>query len=147
MVSSLPTTLRGSRFPVLFPELIGALGRELQEGSQRRWLSGRFMSPASVWESEDKFHLDIDVPGVSQEALEVSVHEGKLHVSFERKREEEGRTYAMDNVSYGKFEQVVQLPETIDPGSIEAELKLGVLHISFGKKPEVQPQKIDVRVS
>jgi HSP20 family molecular chaperone IbpA len=39
------------------------------------------------------------------------------------------------------------LPEMLDPTTIEAELKLGVLHITFAKKPEVQPQKVEVRVS
>src|SRR5690606_5713127 len=99
------------------------------------------------WEADEKLHLEIDVPGVPQESLDVSVHEGKLRVTCERKRTAEDQHYAMDSVTYGKFEQVVLLPETIDPNSIEAELKLGVLHIAFSKLPEVQPTKVEVRVS
>lgn len=143
MVAPLIPTFKATRLSQAFPELFGAVA----EASQRRWLSGRFMSPAAVWESDDKLHLEIDVPGVSQEALDVNVHDGKLHVSFERKRTNEGKPYALDSLSYGKFEQVLHLPETLDPATIEAELKLGVLHITFSKKPEVQPQKVEVRVS
>jgi HSP20 family protein len=143
MVAPLTPSFKATRLSQAFPELFGVPA----EATQRRWLSGRFMSPAAVWESDDKLHLEIDMPGVPQEAVNVSVHEGKLLVSFERKRTNDGPAYALDSLTYGKFEQVLHLPDTLDPTTIEAELKLGVLHITFGKKPEVQPQKVEVRVS
>lgn len=147
MVAPLTPSLKAARLSNAFPEFFGAISRELNQANQRRWLSGRFMSPAAVWESDEKLHLEIDVPGVSQEALDVSVQEGQLRVTFERQRTNTEKPYALDSLSYGKFEQVLHLPETIDPASIEAELKLGVLHITFAKKPVVQPQKVEVRVS
>jgi HSP20 family protein len=48
---------------------------------------------------------------------------------------------------YGRFERVVRLPETIDENSIQANLDAGVLHITLGKKAELQPRKITVQTT
>jgi hypothetical protein len=48
--------------------------------------------------------------------------------------------------TYGKVERQISLPETADPESIEAELRDGVLHLNFKKKPEAQPRKISVKI-
>ena len=49
------------------------------------------------------------------------------------------------NRAYGKVERQITLPETADPESIEAELRDGILHLTFKKKPEAQPRRISVK--
>lgn len=106
-------------------------------------------APLAVWEDEAHWHVEADLPGVKGEQLELVVHQGKLKLGFERKAPEgaaaEARTW-YQNRRYGKFDTTLNLPETIDADSIQAELKDGVLHVAFAKRAQAQPRKIDVKV-
>lgn len=105
-------------------------------------------APLAVWEDESHWHVEADLPGVKADQLELVVHQGKLKVGFERKAPEgaaaEARAWYQPR-RYGKFETTLNLPESIDADSIQAELKEGVLRVSFAKRAEAQPRKIDVK--
>lgn len=105
-------------------------------------------APASVWEENDRFHVELDLPGVKQEDLEVTFEKGALSITAERKAPEgEQRTNWHDERGYGKVTRIVSLPESADTESIDADLVNGVLHISVSKKPEAQPRRIEIRTS
>ncbi len=103
-------------------------------------------TPASVWEEGDQYHIEMDVPGVRAENLDVTLEDGRLSVSTRRQREDEGRTYIHDERRYGEMTRTVTLPETVDPESIAAQHRDGVLHVTVNKRPEVKPRKIEVNV-
>lgn len=103
-------------------------------------------APASLWEAGDRLHVALDVPGVNQDAIEVTVENGQLTVTVERNAGEEPPTYLYNERRFGKVTRSLDLPDTVDPESIEAELKNGVLYVSVAKRPETQPRKIEVRV-
>lgn len=104
-------------------------------------------APASIWEAENTFHVEVDAPGVTKEAVEITFDKGTLHVSLERKAPEGERTSWHNERGYGKVTRSVSLPDTVDPNTIAAELTNGVLHVTITKLPEAQPKKIDVKVS
>lgn len=106
---------------------------------------GPWVAAASLWEDQDFFYTEIDVPGVSLEDISLTVDKGVLHVAAERKAPTDERKYWHQERGYGRVERIVQLPETVDPEKIDAELTAGVLKISLGKKAEAQPKKITVR--
>jgi HSP20 family protein len=104
-----------------------------------------FYVPASVWEEEGSYHVELDVPGVSRENVELTFEKGTLRITTERMAPEETRTGLVDERRYGKVTRTVTLPESIDPESIAAELTHGVLHVTVSKKPEAQPKRIEIK--
>jgi HSP20 family protein len=98
----------------------------------------------SFWEDEGTYHIEMDVPGVAREDVELTYNQGELRISAERKAPERasGQT---DQRRYGKVVRTVSLPETIDPDTIDASLEQGVLHVTVAKKPEAQPKRIEVK--
>jgi HSP20 family protein len=104
-------------------------------------------APASIWEADNMFHIEVDAPGVVKENVELTFDKGALQISLERKAPEGERTSWHNERGYGRISRSVSLPETVDPNTITAELTNGVLHVTITKLPEAQPKKIDVRVS
>jgi HSP20 family protein len=104
-------------------------------------------APASIWEADNTFHIEVDAPGVSKEDVELTFDKGTLTVTLERKSPEGERTNWHNERGYGKVSRSVSLPDTVDPATITAELTGGVLHVTITKRPEALPKKIDVKVS
>ena len=104
-------------------------------------------APASIWEANNTFHIEVDAPGVKKEDVELTFDKGALQITLERKAPEGEQTNWHNERGYGKVSRSVSLPDTVDPETITAELVNGVLHVTITKLPEAQPKKIDVRVS
>lgn len=104
-------------------------------------------APASIWEADNVFHLEIDAPGVTKENVELTFEKGTLQITLERKGPEGERTNYHNERGYGKVSRSVSLPDSVDPNTITAELTNGVLHVTISKLPEAQPKKIEVKVS
>jgi HSP20 family protein len=103
-------------------------------------------APASLWEEEGRWCLEVELPGVKQEDVEITVEKNTLRIVAERKTVED-RKYFHQERGYGRIERVITLPETVNPDSIEAELKDGVLHLLLAKRPESQPRKVTLKSS
>ena len=101
-------------------------------------------APLSVWEDQSRLHLEVDLPGLQPGDVDVTVEHGKLSIRGERKPAE-GAQKRYDERAYGRFERVIALSDTIDQGSVEAQLRDGVLLVTLSKKPEVQPQRVVVK--
>jgi len=104
-----------------------------------------FYVPASVWEDEGSYHVELDVPGVTRDHVELTFEKGTLRITTERPAPEEQRTGLVDERRYGKVTRTVTLPESIDAETINAELTNGVLHVTVSKKPEAQPKRIEIK--
>src|SRR5688572_28868974 len=110
---------------------------------------GREMSYAprvDVKETKDGYLFKVDLPGVKEGDVEVSVIGNALKIAGTREEEkrEEGEMYHAVERSYGSFSRVFTLPEGVDTNAIKAELKNGVLTLIVAKRPEVQPRKVVV---
>ena len=119
----------------LVDQFFGAGGRGVQA----------FLVPASVWEDQGAYHVELDVPGVTRDHVELTYEKGTLRVTTERPAPAEPRNGLVDERRYGKVTRTVTLPESIDPESIAAELTNGVLHVTVSKKPEAQPKRIEIK--
>jgi HSP20 family protein len=140
------TTLQKNRLGQLFPGTLPEFDN-LFNHLFRAEEVGMWRAPASIWEGEDTFHLELDAPGVSKEDVELTFDKGALQVTLERKAPEGERKYWHNERGYGKITRSVSLPDTVDPNSIAAELTNGVLHVTIAKRPETQPKKIEVKVA
>ena len=128
--------------PAGFPEVDTLFSHFFRPDEGATW-----RAPASIWEAENVFHIEMDAPGVAKEDVELTFDKGALQITLERKMPEGERTSWHNERGYGKISRSVSLPETVDPNTITAELTNGVLHVTITKLPEAQPKKIDVRVS
>ncbi len=133
------------------------LGQRLQDFFGRRaflpsaWR--HFPAEAMVWspaidviEREDKFVVKVELPGVKEEDVDVSVAGDMLTISGEKEAESEVKKkgYYYTESSYGSFSRTVAIPSTVDASKIEASYEKGVLEITLPKAAEVKPKKIAV---
>jgi HSP20 family protein len=140
------TALRKNRLGQLFPAGMPEFDNLFNHFFRPEEVAG-WRAPASIWEAENVFHIEVDAPGVSKEDVELTFDKGALQITLERKAPEGERTHWHNERGYGKVSRSVSLPDTVDPETITAELTNGVLHVTITKLPEAQPKKIDVRVS
>lgn len=110
-------------------------------GSNDGQLAQAFSVPGSVWEEGQAYHIEMDVPGVQREDVDVNFEKGMLRVTAVRKELEGSRPGTR---TFGKMTQTVTLPDSIDAESFNATLKDGVLHITVSKRPEAQPKRIRI---
>ena len=102
-----------------------------------------------IVEDEKSFHLTAELPGVEEKDIHLTVKNGLLSISAEKKatheKNEKGRHYV--ERTYGKFERSVSIGEDIDEDGIEAGFKNGVLNVILPKKEPVKPaeKKIEVK--
>lgn len=141
MSTSLQKNRLGRVLPVGFPEFDTLFNQFFRAEEVAMW-----RAPASIWEAEDKFHIELDAPGVAKEDVELTFEKGMLQITLERKAPEGERTNWHNERGYGKVSRSVSLPDTVDPETIAAELNNGVLHVAITKRPEAQPKRIDVKV-
>lgn len=108
--------------------------------------AGPTSAPLTLWEDETKVYVEVDVPGLTRDALELTVDDGKLWIRGERKQStRENAAVRHEERRYGQFERSIALGEMVDFNAIEAELADGVLTVTLAKKAEAQPQKIQIR--
>jgi HSP20 family protein len=107
-------------------------------------------SPAfEVKETNEAFVLKADLPGVSEDNLDIGVHNNVLSISGSRAAEErkEGETYALYERQFGSFSRSFSLPDMADGERVDANLANGVLTLTIAKKAEAKPRKISLKKS
>lgn len=105
-------------------------------------------TPWDLVETSEAYEIQLDLPGMSPEDVQVEFNDGVLTISGERKAAEavEGRKVHRNERRGGAFNRSVKLPE-VDGERISAEFKHGVLTVVAPKIPAVTPRKIEVKVS
>lgn len=107
-------------------------------------------SPAlDVFDDKDNFVVKAELPGMKKEDINLSLHDGVLTISGERKFErenKEGETFRSERY-FGKFQRSVTLPAAVDANKVSASYKDGVLSVELAKAEEAKPKQIAVSVS
>ncbi len=123
-------------------------GRPFLPAAWRRFPAGEMgWAPAiDVSEQEDKFLIKVELPGVKEEDINVSVSGNTLTIEGEKKSESETKKkgYYYSEASYGSFSRSMTVPSTVDVDKIDADYDKGVLEISLPKLVEIKPKKIAV---
>jgi HSP20 family protein len=96
---------------------------------------------------ENGYHLEIDLPGVKKENIEISVNDGILTISGERKleRKEEKENYTRIESFFGRFERSFKLPADADADGIEAKYEDGVLRLYIPRRQKPEGKKIEIK--
>jgi HSP20 family protein len=113
------------------------------------WLSGARGQPAvNAWEKPDGFVVEMEVPGIKQEQLDISVVDNELTIKLERPEVEEPQvTFHRRERPTGNFARVLRLPAAVDGGRVAATLRNGVLTIELPKAESAKPRKINIVAS
>jgi HSP20 family protein len=108
--------------------------------------TGTFVPPVDIYEDEHSLVLKLEIPGMKEEELHVSLENQTLSVSGERKFEAEEKEENFHRIErrYGSFMRTFRLPNTVDGENVEAAYDKGVLKISLGKRAEAKPKQIKV---
>jgi HSP20 family protein len=113
-------------------------------------LAGAEWSPAvDIVETPEEFLVKAECPAVNKEDIKVSVEQGTLRISGERKQEKEEKTRKYHRVerTFGSFVRTFALPDNVDQAKVKAEFKDGLLNVHLPKSEKGQPRAVDVKIS
>src|SRR5919199_5432497 len=110
-------------------------------GTMRRW-----MPAMDLLETADHFVLRADLPGMSQEDVNIELEDSTLTISGERKTEHETNEegyYRVERAS-GSFSRSLTLPKGIDAEAVTASFDRGVLEVRIPKPEQRKPRRIEI---
>jgi HSP20 family protein len=106
------------------------------------------LAPAfDVKETEEAYVIQADLPGVTQDQLEITLENSQLRIGGSRQAEEkkEGESYHVWERRCGSFARTFSLPREVDGDRITAKLENGVLTVTLPKKAEAKARKIPLK--
>lgn len=106
---------------------------------------GTVPAPLALWEEANQIIVEVELPGIAREDIEITLDNNTLRIAAERKSSEEDRKYWHQERIFGKVQRIISLPETVAADTVDAEFRDGVLTLKIAKRPEVQPRKINIR--
>ena len=111
-------------------------------------VSGAWVPPVDVAETQEKIIVRAEVPGMKQEDIQIEFENGLLTIRGERQLiKDEGVTFHRVERTFGNFSRSFTLPRTVDPEKISATYRDGVLEIEVPKKEEAKPKQIRIAVN
>src|SRR6266404_6610085 len=122
----------------VFESTFGSGFRSL--GTLSRW------TPAvDVYQDKDQFTVVAEVPGMKKEELNLTLQNGVLTISGERKQEEKKPDQGFRSERFvGRFQRSITLPASVDPSGVKANYQDGLLKVVLPKSEEAKPKQIEV---
>lgn len=127
-----------AQFDALFDSLLPS------RSPAARWVS--FAPAADVSETATGYEIALDVPGLSDKEIEITLDGRVLTLKGERKQPEDVK-FTRQERAYGSFERKFRLPEDADTARIEARCTNGVLTVEIPRLEEARPKTIAIKVS
>jgi HSP20 family protein len=108
-----------------------------------------WMPLVDITEDDKEYLITAELPEVKKEDVKVTVENGVLTVTGERKfeKEEKDKRYHRIERSYGNFARSFALPNDGDAAKVNADFKDGVLKVHLAKSEAAKPKQIEVKVS
>jgi HSP20 family protein len=128
-----------------------ALGRLTDANGENGWgtqlLEGWFPA-VDVYEDKDTLQVKAELAGLKKEDIEISLHDGCLSLSGERKEEkkQEGREVYRSERWVGRFHRTISLPCRVEADKIQATYNDGVLTVVLPKAEEAKPKQIPITI-
>jgi HSP20 family protein len=123
--------------------------RFLEGGLGAGELTSAWVPPVDVRETGDEIAVELELPGLGPEEVDVRVESGVLTVSGEKKSEveegKEGSGYHLIERRYGRFERSFTLPRSVNANKVEARFTNGVLSIRLPKAEAAKPRRIEIQ--
>lgn len=102
-----------------------------------------------ITEDDREYTVKADLPQVRKEDIKVTVQDGTLCITGERKveKEEKGKKFHRIERAYGSFERSFTIPDGTDPNKITSQFAEGVLTVHLPKSATATPKSIEVKVA
>ena len=108
--------------------------------------SGGWIPAIDLYEDRDNYVVKMELPGMKKEEIDISLHNGVLSISGERKDEEkheDAETYRSERF-FGRFQRSVTLPAVVEGDKVNASYKDGILTVTLPKAEEAKPKQITI---
>jgi HSP20 family protein len=111
-----------------------------------RMAGEEWVPPVGFYEKGGNYVLNVEIPGVSKDDLSISLDKNVLTISGkkEKRREEEGANYYLQEASFGSFSRSLRLPGEINEGNVQAVYKDGILTLTMPKQNKNQTKQIKI---
>jgi HSP20 family protein len=115
-------------------------------GERPRAEGSPVFAPAMEVAGENEgWYVRLALPGIDPAEVQVEVTGNQLVVRGERKEERRGEAKTfMSEISYGRFERTLMLPETLDADRVKASFRHGVLELTLPLREAAKPRRIEV---
>lgn len=133
---------KGSLFPFgpLWDEFLGT-------GLQAVGANKLGHAPAlDVYEDEDGITLSMELPGMDRDDIDVSLENGTLSISGERKADHDTKAegFHIRERRFGRFHRQMSIPNTVDAHAAKASFDKGVLTIKLPKSEQLKPKRLAI---
>ncbi|MGL4758446.1 MAG: Hsp20/alpha crystallin family protein [Patescibacteria group bacterium] len=111
-----------------------------------RQASSLALPALNVKEFDDRYEISITIPGIDANKIKVELVEKVLNVSYDHTEEEKEKNTNLirEEFRHYSFNRSVNLPRMVDPSSVKATSKNGILSITIKKSPDAQPKVIEI---
>jgi HSP20 family protein len=129
--------------------ILGLAPARAANGGQEAMAVTEWAPSVDIIEDNKEWLLKADLPEVKKEDVKVTVENGVLTITGERKfeKEEKDKKYHRIERSYGNFLRSFTLPDAADGSKVNAEFKDGVLKVHLPKSEQARPKAVEVKVS
>jgi HSP20 family protein len=111
----------------------------------------RLHPTTDIAETDKEYEVTVELPGIDEKDVEVTLANGVLSIKGEKKfeREEKKKDYYVSERSFGSFHRSIRVPDDVDADKVSASFNQGVLTLKLPKQPEAQPatKKIEVKAN
>jgi HSP20 family protein len=123
-------------------DILNTMLNELTVPNNNDRFQSDFNPSVNTREGEFAYHIEVDLPGMKKDDIDIQIEDNNLIISGERKikKELKEENYYKIESSYGKFKRSFSLPEDVDLENIHASSTDGVLEVVV---PKLEKEKIE----
>ena len=131
-----------------FDREFGRIARSVFGNGSGEDSDGVAVYPMNVWEDDDAIHVEAEVPGFKRDEIDITIEQGTLQISAERKQEQRQPAQGspiLTERTWSRYFRSLTLPAAVQEDHVGAKYEDGVLHLTMPKRPEVKPRRIKVQ--
>ncbi len=141
--SLVPFEALTNRLDQMFHDFFG----EPSSGSVLPVPSASRPAPLDIWEDENAYHLEVEIPGFSMENVDLVLEGRELTIrgQMEQSQAENTVRYHRRERRARQFQRSLMLPEDVDAEQVAASMEDGVLHVTLTKQEKHKPRRIEIK--
>ena len=126
---------------ILFEQMFHGAPRLASLNGQKETWGGLLMPHVDIGEGPKDYTITVEVPGVKEKDIDLTLIDGTLTIRGEKRDEHEDKDkhYHRIERSYGSFQRILSLPTDADEHTVKATFQDGVLSITIAKDPQAKP--------